>query len=154
MCINLVCILWAWAFLKLLAITLWSQSCCLHSSALMRSPSALGDRPGSRPLITTAIRIYLQLLQNNIMSLHNKYLSICFENLQRSEKNLRTNMKHLQEVPDMKWRHNGCVVQLQTVPQSSCSGCGPDHENTIILLGLMAGSRERLWVSNHNRSNL
>ena len=49
MCINLVCILWAWAFLKLLAITLWSQSCCLCSSALMRSPSALGDRPGSRP---------------------------------------------------------------------------------------------------------
>ena len=49
MCINLVCILWVWAFLKLLAITLWLQSCCLHSSALMRSPSALGDRPGSRP---------------------------------------------------------------------------------------------------------
>ena len=51
MCINLVCILWAWAFLKLLAITLWLQSFYLCSSALMRSPSALGDRPGSRPLI-------------------------------------------------------------------------------------------------------
>ena len=34
----------------------------------------------------------------------------------------------------MKWRHNGCVVQLQTVSQSLCSGRGPDHENTIILL--------------------
>ena len=59
-------------------------------------------------------------------------------------------MKNLQEVPDMKWRHNGCVVQLQTVSQSLCSGRGPDHENTIILLGFMAGSRERLRVSNHN----
>ena len=53
-------------------------------------------------------------------------------------------MKHLQEVPDMEWSHNGCAVQLQTVPQSLRSGCCPDHENAIILFGLDEGNGERL----------
>ena len=70
MCINLVCILWVWASLKLLAITLWLQSCCLCSSALMRSPSALGDRPGSRPLT-------IRILNSN----QNWVITTCFAEL-------------------------------------------------------------------------
>ena len=66
MCINLVCILWVWAFLKLLAVTLWSQSCCLRSSVLMCAPSALGDRPGSRPLLLldVVITMFMDLLKS------------------------------------------------------------------------------------------
>ena len=44
--------LWVYKGLKLYAFTFWSQSCCLCSSVLMHSPSALGVEPGFRPLIS------------------------------------------------------------------------------------------------------
>ena len=42
----------------ILEITLWSQSCCLRSSSLMRSPTALGTPPGFRPLTVELQKIF------------------------------------------------------------------------------------------------